>query len=367
MRSRTRAALLRLLLLALALAGLSRLIHGRDLAQAVGLIRQVGWRLGLVAVPTLVAMGLDAAGWRAILAALGSRVRWTRMLELRVSVEALVLLLPGGSVAGEAAKGALLNRRAGVAVPRAVASLALTKGYLVATDGVYLAVAALWCALDAVAAGASPATLPAVGAAACAAAMGLLGWLLLASLRRATIATRIAAALRRIPSARLRAWLTRRERGFAQIDADARAFFSAPWRLRGAALAAFLAEWLVEGLETLLIVRLLRLPLHVGPALALDALGSLLRVIVFFLPAGLGVQDAAVLLLLGRMGVPNPVAAGTALLLVKRAKELLWIGAGTVLLLLRGDLHPGDARPAGAAPEPPATPPAGRSLRQASR
>jgi len=358
MAPRRRAALVRLLLLLLALVALSRLIRGHDLRQALALIRHVGWPLGLVVLPTLFAMGLDAAGWGGILAALGTRVRWRRMLELRVSVEALVLLLPGGSVAGEAAKAALLTGRAGVPMPRAVASLALTKGYLVATDGAYLAMAATWAALDAVAAGESPWSLPAMGAAACALAMGLLGWLLLASFRHAAIATRIANLLQKVPIRRLRRAIAERQRGFAEIDSQTRAFFSAPRSRRLGPIIAFFCEWLMEGIETLIIVRCLRLPISTGAVLTLDALGSLLRVIVFFLPAGLGVQDAAIILLLRQMGLPNPVAAGAALILVKRAKELFWIAAGTVFLFIRGDLRratepaPEPALPAGSSPRP---------------
>ena len=360
MTARARGALGRLLMLALALLGLSRLIHGRDLGQALSLIRGVGWPLVLVLLPTLIAMALDAAGWRAILAALGTRIRWARMLELRVSVEALVLLLPGGSVAGEAAKTALLHRRAGVALPRAVASLALTKGALVATDAVYLGLAAGWHALDNLAAGGAPAWWPVAGAAACALAMALLGWLLLASLHRAALATRFGAALQRVPIARFRRWIAARERGFAEIDGEVGAFFSAPPGRRRAAFLAFLCEWLIEVAETLFIVRCLGLPLAVGPTLTLDALGSLLRVVVFFLPAGLGAQDAAIILLLRAMGVPNPVTAGTALILVKRGKEAFWIGAGTLFLMARGDLR------RAATPGPPPAPPSDMSPRPES-
>ncbi len=361
MTPRRRAALVRGLLLLLALLALSRLIRGHDLRQAVALIRHVGWPLGLVVLPTLFAMGLDAVGWGGILHALGTPVRWARMLELRLSVEALVLLLPGGSVAGEAAKVALLNRRVGVPLPRAVASLALTKGYLVATDGAYLTLAATWAALDAVAAGGSPLSLPAAGAAACAVAMGLLGWFLLASFQHAAIASRIADLLQKIPIRRLQRAIADRERGFAQIDSETRAFFSAPASRRWLPIVAFFCEWLMEGIETLIIVRCLRLPVSTGAVLTLDALGSLLRVIVFFLPAGLGVQDAAIILLLRQMGLPNPVAAGAALVLIKRAKELFWIAAGTVFLLIRGDLRRATV------PAPAPAPPANRSLHPGSR
>ena len=65
------------------------------------------------------------------------------MLELRLSVEAIVLAMPGGSVAGEAAKVALLRaaRRDPLAV--GAASLALTKLLLIACDAAYLLLAAI--------------------------------------------------------------------------------------------------------------------------------------------------------------------------------------------------------------------------------
>jgi uncharacterized protein (TIRG00374 family) len=328
-------ALTRLALLAAALYGLSRLIHGHDLTQALGLIRQVGWPLALVLLPTLIAMGLDVTGWQLILGALGASVRWRSLFELRLSVEALVLLLPGGSVAGEPAKAALLTRRTSTSLPHAVASLALTKAYLVLTDGFYLTIAAGWAAADVLLNREHATPLPARAAAISAVAMTLVGLGLFALLHRASLATRLARALQRIPSRRLRRWIVERERSFHDVDATAIAFFSARPRTKGAVFVAFLLEWLVEGAETLLIVRCLRLPLPLGPILAMDALGSLLRVVVFFVPAGLGVQDATLILLLAALGVPNPVAAGTALVLVKRAKEAFWIASGTALLFAR--------------------------------
>ena len=122
---------------------LARLIHPGDLARARVLVGQMRWTLALVLLPTLIAMSIDALGWRMILRTLGHRVRWRRMLELRLSVEAIVLAMPGGSVAGEAAKVALLERRAEVPLAAGAASLALTKLQLIASDALYMLVAGI--------------------------------------------------------------------------------------------------------------------------------------------------------------------------------------------------------------------------------
>ena len=335
--------LVRPLLVVVALVALSRLVRGHDLDQALSLIRHVGWPLLLVLLPTLVAMSLAVTAWRMILRALGASVRWGPLLRLRLSVEALVLLLPGGSVAGEAAKAAMLTKRTSVSLPTAVASLALTKAYLFATDGVYLALAAVWAAADISLLPGLPTRIPAITAGVSALVMTGGSVAFLALLHRASLATRLARALQRIPLARFRRWIAERERSFQEIDATAGAFFGRPLSFKTRVFLCFILEWLVEGAETVLIVRCLGLPLPLGPILALDALGSLLRVVAFFVPAGLGVQDAALILLLRQMGVPNPLAAGAALVLVKRAKELVWIAVGSLLLVGPKDPRGADA------------------------
>jgi len=130
-----------------------------------------------------------------------------------------------------------------------------------------------------------------------------------------------------------RGWIAARRGGFADIDEAARTFFAAPRARRLLCAVPFMMEWLVEGAETLLILRLLDVPIGLAEALVIDALGSLLRVLVFFVPAGLGVQDAATILLLRHFGVPDPIALGTAAVVVKRTKEVFWIVAGASLFV----------------------------------
>jgi uncharacterized membrane protein YbhN (UPF0104 family) len=97
-------------------------------------------------------------------------------------------------------------------------------------------------------------------------------------------------------------------------------------------------EWLVEGLETLIIVRCLGLPLGIGEVLALDGIGSLLRAVVIVVPAGLGIQDATQVMLLSQFGISDPIASGTAFIFIKRTKEVFWIVIGLLFLAVRRDL-----------------------------
>ena len=337
---RARRLLFRVLRVAvplLVIVGIARLFRAEDLTRARSLVLQVGWPLGFVLLPTLVAMSLDAIGWRSILRTLGQArdVSWLRMVELRVSVESIVLALPGGSVAAEAAKVGLLSRRFQVASMAGAASLALTKLMLVTGDAIYMAVATvLVLTADRGPQVRTAAWLTAGGAV----FTTVVAILLSLTLRRASLATRIARWLGKRRSERLRRWVEERQHRFEELDAAARGYFLSPRAARARCFAPFALEWFVEGLETFIILRCLGVPLGLGEALAVDSIGSLLRVIVFFVPAGLGIQDAAQILLLGGLGVPDPLATGAAFVLIKRTKEVFWIVIGMLLLVARRDL-----------------------------
>jgi uncharacterized protein (TIRG00374 family) len=94
----------------------------------------------------------------------------------------------------------------------------------------------------------------------------------------------------------------------------------------------FLGGWLLESLETWLILRLLGIELGFVEVASFEVLLSFLRNVLFVLPAGLGVQDLGYVTFLAALGVPDAVNAGAAFVVLKRTKELFWIGVGYTLL-----------------------------------
>lgn len=106
-----------------------------------------------------------------------------------------------------------------------------------------------------------------------------------------------------------------------QLDADLdalmsrtglmfRAFF---WQLGGYMLGAFETWWALA---------LLGHPVSVGDALAIEAITQAVRHAAFMVPAGLGVQEVAVVLLAQLFGVSQEVAFSLAL--VKRMREVVF-------------------------------------------
>lgn len=89
-----------------------------------------------------------------------------------------------------------------------------------------------------------------------------------------------------------------------------RAFF---WQLGGYMLGAFETRWALS---------LLGHPVTAGGALAIEAITQAVRHAAFMVPAGLGVQEAAVVLLAQLFGVSQEVAFSLAL--VKRMREVVF-------------------------------------------
>jgi uncharacterized membrane protein YbhN (UPF0104 family) len=99
--------------------------------------------------------------------------------------------------------------------------------------------------------------------------------------------------------------------------------------------ALLFLQWLLEAFETYLILRLLGVDLDPTTVLAIEVAASLLRSMAFAVPAGLGVQDLGYVAMLGAFGVPEAATVGAAFVVLKRTKELFWIGAGYLVLLVR--------------------------------
>lgn len=106
-----------------------------------------------------------------------------------------------------------------------------------------------------------------------------------------------------------------------RLDADIDVLMSRA----GLLLRAFLWQlsgYVLGALETYWALVLLGHPVSVGGALAIEALTQAVRHAAFFVPAGLGVQDAAVVLLAQMFGVDREVAFSLAL--VKRMREVVF-------------------------------------------
>jgi hypothetical protein len=93
-------------------------------------------------------------------------------------------------------------------------------------------------------------------------------------------------------------------------------------------VAACLASWLFEALESFLMLRFIGVDLSLAAVLAMEASVSFARHALVVLPAGVGVQDIGYAAFLSTLGVPDALTVGAAFAVFKRAKEACWAALG---------------------------------------
>jgi putative membrane protein len=111
------------------------------------------------------------------------------------------------------------------------------------------------------------------------------------------------------------------------------------WPSLLAALLWHLGAWVCRAGEVWLILRLMGQPIDWLDAVTIEGLTNAARTAAFLLPAGLGVQEGALILVCGWLGIPPPMALALALL--KRARELAvgLLGLGAWLMVEHGALR----------------------------
>lgn len=320
-----------------AVALLAFVLRSADLARALDLVRSLGWRLPLLLLPQAAVVLLEAAGWWLALTRLPLPPRFWPLVRVRVACDALLLGLPYGAVVSESLQPYLLKRRCGLPLESALVATVARKLLAVFSHGCFLAAATTlaWPLLD-------QASRTAIG-------RGGLPWLLLAA-AAGLVATALAAAVASVHGQvadrlrrglvlsggpRLNGWLEAHSLRFRQADEALAGFFRGqPGRL---ALSVLLygGAWLARTAETQVFLALLGVPVPLVAAMVIEATLILVRASALPLPAGLGVQDVGYLLALRALGVSDLATVGTAFVLMKRGKDLVWILLGLALLSTR--------------------------------
>lgn len=320
-----------MVVVAVAGAFLVKAFAGIDARATWRAVADAGRWAPLALVPFVFGMAFDSLGMGVLLGTLGRHATLQQLLPIRIATEALHLTAPAGFVVADSATAALLDVHCGVPVGEG-AMLAIARKWLVMrahslyiVTGVSLGAAIL--------AGVSQRTLAgpwlpwAVGASAIV-PLGL-SLALGAGFRGRPAVARLQALLGKLPWERVRERVARWQAGAVRADeklARIGAARAPTWR----ACAAFFACWMIESIETAIIVRLVGGPLDLAFAMGAEVGVSMLRSIGNVAPAGLGVQDAGYAVLFEAMGLPPHTTA--AFVLLKRAKEVVWIAVGYALL-----------------------------------
>jgi putative membrane protein len=281
----------------------------REGAQSIAsLLRHAGWLLLLLVPLHAAPLLLDVMGWRLLVPG-RSRIR---ALFLIASIrEAINRLLPVANVGGELV-GVNLLRREGVSGTAAATSVIVEVLLYLFAQYLFLILGVV-CLLN------TTGSIAATGALLMAVAAGLPVILLLMWLLRSGLFIR---AIERMASKLLASHgRSSALNQLARLDSAIRELTSAHGRLARTIMWQ-LASLIGGCVETWLALRWLGHPLSLAGSLALESFMGAARSLIFFVPAGLGVQEAGLVGIGYVLGLGSDVAI--ALSLAKRMREILF-------------------------------------------
>ena len=122
---------------------------------------------------------------------------------------------------------------------------------------------------------------------------------------------------------------------YLRLDDEIKKFYTAnPKKFFLSSVYNFLG-WFTGTFEVYFIAKILGLPIGLGEAWLLEALIQVLRIVTFFIPGSVGAQEGGIVLIFLQFGFENSV--GLTFAVIRRIREIIWIGLGLVLWFLMED------------------------------
>ena len=279
-------------------------------------------------IPSIIMYVVEAYGWKVTLGPLGKDIPFWRVLAIRTAGEVVNMTTPSGYVGGEPLKASLL-RKHHVPMEEAYTSVIIAKTTMTIAEVLFILLGialSVWLLGENDSSGQTlAAALLSVGLLALVTAtfvfvqrQGLCIWLL-EFLRK--IGLKIA-------------YLEAREKQLRSLD---RAIFEFYRHKRPAfytSTGLFFLGWLAEAVEVYVILYYLGGPYMALSAISIAALSVFIKGGTFFIPGSLGAQDGGNLLLLEAFGYSG--VTGITFALLRRFRELVWIGLGLLCLAMLG-------------------------------
>lgn len=304
------------------LAVLFGVIGTVDLAELWSRISKMGLT-GFLIIVLVYAVGFsaDVASWQVVLRAARSDATWFRRLfAIRAIGEAYNVITPAGSMGGEPVKIWLLKRDHDISIAESSTSLLVSKTAAMAALTAFTCGALMMAFLVE--------TLTASQRLYSGMLVALLAFMIAVFVVLQTSGV-IGATAVRTGRARFGHAVAPMMRTLRRFDVGLRKFYAREkWRFILSCAFATLG-WVIGVVEIYAIFALLGDPITFTSALLIEAAVQLVRTLAFVVPAGLGAQEAA--MLLAAEAIVGAPATGVAAAVVRRGRELVWIASTLVL------------------------------------
>ena len=298
-----------------------------------GQIYDAAAQLGSVAllvllIPSVIMYVVEAYGWKVTLGPSAKAIPFWRVLAIRTAGEVVNMTTPTAYVGGEPLKAYLLKKHH-VPMVEGLASVIIAKTTMTIAEVLFIL---LGIALGVWLLGGNDSSGHTVAAALVSVGLLAFGTAAFVFVQRQGIFTWLLGFLRKI-GLKI-AYLEAREEKLRSLDRTILDFYRHNRPAFYASTGLFFLGWMAEALEVYVIVYYLGGPAMALSAISIGALSVFIKGGTFFIPGSLGAQDGGNVLLLSAFGYSD--VTGITFALLRRFRELVWIGIGLLCLLLVG-------------------------------
>jgi len=295
------------------------------------LVGRLGYSLPLILLPSVFVLLLDVLGWRQCMNTT-QFISLRTLLAIRISTDALMNTLPGGVAVAEPMRIVMLNRRLDMPLPEAASATILSKMNIAIAQMLFVLLGVVFALLHSGQHQGLTEVLNHAG-----------GWMTVVPVAVVVLGilalpysgprfTQVLGILRRIPLRALQHRIANAEPTLADIDRYIRGFGRGNHGRFVTTIILFFWGWVLMALETWLILNILGADISISQALVFEGLASIVKLMFFFLPSGIGAQDVSFVAMLFAFGIPDAGAVAVAFMLLRRGKELFWVISGLGLL-----------------------------------
>lgn len=324
----------RIIFAIIAITIFTALLISLDLKGAYVLISAIGILLFLAPIPYFFSGLIDSFGWR-LLFPENKRPKLLRISIVRFATEALYMSIPGGIVFSDPLKPVLLAKKPGIKPSESIPAMGARRTLILVTHGMFIILSAIlaWGELGEM----SKKLIGVQGLNILTMSVGafifILGFFSTLGLIFGGIGKKFYKILYLLPVKRLRRYLYSKRSAFIRTDFSLRKFKDHPKKKILTAIFSFFCVWLLESIETWLFLQLIGASISLPAIMAFESVMTVVRSILFFLPSGIGVQDISYVALVRAFYPENADAASTAVILLRRLRETLFVFLGYFLLL----------------------------------
>lgn len=282
----------------------------------------------IMLIPSVIMYVVEAYGWKVTLGPSAKDIPFWRVFVIRTAGEVVNMTTPTAYVGGEPLKAYLLKKH-NVPMVEGLASVIIAKTTMTIAEALFIL---LGIALAFWTIGADGSSGQTVAAALLSVGLLLFGIAAFVFVQRRGLFTWLLEFLRKI-GLKI-GYLKAREEKLRSLDRTILEFYTHNRPAFYSSTGFFFLGWMAEALEVYVIISYLGGPAMALSAISIGALSVFIKGGTFFIPGSLGAQDGGNLLLLKAFGYSD--VTGITFALLRRFRELVWIGLGLLCLALIG-------------------------------